>query len=240
MGAGQLRVSVDAYQAQFDAYKAALDERESSYKARDQEQAALGERMKTNEAEINRLVTAAEAMLKGANVAGLASAYGAARDKLSKELGWARWGFYAGIILLIVSVLPLATFVLPHLFGVVGMALPAPPTDAKLYALQIAARLVLLVPAAWFLRFAANRHSALFRLREEYAHRYALASSVEGFKKQAETFKEEIAAATYAHLTANPAATLVDHSKGGDDKAPHPVLEKVMELFTKKVDGKSR
>jgi hypothetical protein len=236
--AEKLRVTVEAYQAQFDAFKAAFDEREKSYKSRDNEQTALGARLIANEAEVERLIAAAEAMLTGANVAGLASAYAAARDKLSKELFWARWAFYIGIVLLVLSVLPLETFILPHVFEAIGVTLPPPPTDAKLYALQIAARLVLLVPAAWFLRFAANRHSALFRLREEYAHRYALASSVEGFKKQAEEFKEMIAAATYMHLTANPAGTLADHAKGGDDKAPNPFLDKVMDLITKKVDGK--
>lgn len=173
-------------------------------------------------------------MLTGATVAGLASAYGKTRDSLSDELGRARRAFVWGIVFLTISALPLASDTIPFIGQ--WQSQPAPPTDATIYALQLFARLILFLPAAWFLRFAANRHAALFRLREEYSHRYALASSVEGFKKQAEGFKEEIAAVTFEQLTVNPAHSLDTHSKAGDENPPTPLLKALLD----RIQGKEK
>ena len=230
-----LRSTVESYQGEFDKFRSNLKEREENMRSQEESADELLERLHHSEADIIRITESADAMLKSATVAGLASVYGDTRDKISDELHSARRAFYFGILFLGISVLPLAGFLFPELGERIRLPHSSPPSDPKLYALQIAARLVILVPAAWFLRFAANRHAALFRLREEYGHRYALASSVEGFKKQAEAFKEEIATATYAHLTANPASTLTIPSKSGDGDPPHPLMKAIMDSVTGKL-----
>lgn len=97
-------------------------------------------------------------------------------------------------------------------------------------------RALLLLPAAWFAKFAATRHAALFRLKEHYAYKYSVASSVEGFKKQAEQFKDGIAAATFFELTFNPAERM--EAKGHEERHPNPVMEWFMKKLGATYDGK--
>jgi hypothetical protein len=234
---------VIAYQAQFSTFQSSLDEKEQRYGNQSAKVDTMVERNEKNSAEIERLTKDANAMLTGATVAGLASAYAKVREELTRQLFMARWSFFVGIAFLTVSLLPLALYVFPYLFAWLPipehLAQPAPPpSDIKfeIYALQILARLAMLLPAAWFLRFAANRHASLFRLREEYSHRYSLASSVEGFRKQAEEFKGHIAAATYANISVNPATALDSSKKSTDGDPPNPFMRRFLDFFTKGLD----
>jgi hypothetical protein len=98
---------------------------------------------------------------------------------------------------------------------------------------QIAARALLLIPGIWLVRFAGARHERLFRLREHYAYKYSIASSVEGFKKQAPDMEQAIAATAFYELTFNP-ATRMD-STSTEARYPNPAMEWVM----KKLGSKS-
>ena len=238
--AANLSSQVTAYSAQFSTFQASLDERDQRYAKQTTKVDAIIERNEVTASEIERLTKDANAMLTGATVAGLASAYAKVREELTTQLFMARWSFFIGIAFLTISLLPLALYVFPYLFAWLPipehLAQPAPPpSDIKfeIYALQILARLAMLLPAAWFLRFAANRHASLFRLREEYSHRYSLASSVEGFKKQADEFKGHIAAATYANISVNPATALDSSKKSSDGDPPNPFMRRLLDFFTK-------
>jgi hypothetical protein len=238
--AANLSSQVTAYSAQFSTFQASLDERDQRYAKQSTKVDTIIEKNEINASEIERLTRDANAMLTGATVAGLASAYSKIRKELTRQLFMARWSFFVGIAFLTVSLLPLALYVFPYLFAWLPipehLAQPtSPSSDIKfeIYALQILARLAMLLPAAWFLRFAANRHASLFRLREEYSHRYSLASSVEGFKKQADEFKEHIAAATYANISINPATALDNSKKSTDGDPPNPFMRRFLDVFTR-------
>ncbi|MCA3423661.1 MAG: hypothetical protein INF81_11980 [Roseomonas sp.] len=236
--AANLSSQVTAYDAQFAVFKDQLEERDKRYAI---QSGKLDDLIKKNElsaAEVERLTKDANAMLTGATVAGLASAYAKIKDDLSEQLIRAQRHFVYGIGFLTLSLFPLAAYTIPFLGNWLGQAPPPPDLRVDSYALQILARLALLLPAAWYLRFAANRHAALFRLREEYAHRYSLASSVEGFKKQAEEFKDHIAATTYENISINPASALDKSKNSNDGDPPAPLMRSLLDTFEKTVGPK--
>ncbi|MCK1600820.1 hypothetical protein IVB02_05140 [Bradyrhizobium sp. 166] len=148
------------------------------------------------------------------------------------------------ITLLIVLTLPIAIYVFPGLQillkQITGMSfdplLPKSMADHTPFETiaQIAARALLLVPGIWLVRFTAARHERLFRLREHYAFKYSVASSVEGFKQQAPEMKDAIAAAAFFELTFNPATRMDAGSI--EARYPNPIMEWVMQKLQKKAD----
>ena len=239
--AEQLKAQVDSYKATFDSFQKQLDAREKTFQTGKKEQDDLIEKLNQIESDTKRLTEQAEAMLTGATVAGLAGSFGELRDKISGELKSARWVFYFAIFLLFLSVIPLVAYVVPGLASLLGFDaitssnLPREAGTLEFFG-QIVVRALLLLPAAWFAKFAATRHAVLFRLKEHYAYKYSVAASVEGFKKQAEPFKDDIAAATFFELTYNPADRM--ESKSHEERPPNPVMDWVMKKIGATYDGK--
>jgi hypothetical protein len=226
--------TVQSYQSQFDQFQKALESREKRITEGETQHAAMIERLRLREAEVERLNSTAEEMLTGATVAGLASTFGNARDALTKEVRLARYGFYGSILVLGLSALPLAVYVIPGLTlaGVFGDAGDASDFEPG----QVLMRFVLLIPALWLAKFTAARHAALFRLREHYAYKYSIAASVEGFKKQAPEFKEGIAAAAFHELTFNPANRMEERSSA--EEHPNPIMDWFLRKIGATADGK--
>ncbi|GER08695.1 hypothetical protein GCM10007972_27130 [Iodidimonas muriae] len=239
--AEQLKTAVDNYQASFDSFQKQLEAREKIIQTGKKEQDELIANLKEIESDTKRLTKQAEAMLTGATVAGLAGSFGELRDKTSSELIGARWIFYFAIFLLFLSVIPLVAYVVPGVASLLGFDpaaasnLPKESGVLEFFG-QVVVRALLLLPAAWFAKFAATRHAVLFRLKEHYAYKYSVAASVEGFKQQAEPFKDEIAAATFFELTFNPADRM--EAKAHEERHPNPAMEWVMKKFGATYDGK--
>jgi soluble cytochrome b562 len=210
--AAALESAVSGYQDAFNAFQQQLDRREASIKAGNAAVTKLNESLAEKETAIEALTARAEEMLGGATTAGLASTYKGRVDSVDQQLGNARKWYYGSIALLVLSVA-----VALNLFGFVGIGLPALPsfssdTPTGTIAVQalsaLGSRGLLILPALLLAGFTAHRHSALFRLREEYGHKYTAASSVQGFKTQAPTYQESIAAAVFAELLKNPAQAM--------------------------------
>src|SRR5690606_5370776 len=171
-------------------------------------------------------------MLSSATVAGLASNFSTMMGKLTSELKWARIAFYIGIAFLTLSALPLLAFVImplaapilqsmfPDLTFAASDFVPDPVNNGWQYLGQVLARIAVLLPAAWFVSFAAIRHSSLFRLREHYAYKYSMAVAVEGFKQQSPRYEQEIAALVLEQLAFNPADKLIPSKDIREGKAP--------------------
>lgn len=229
--AEQLRAAVASYKANFDNFQKQLSQREAALESGMEQQKQLFATVEGIRAQIAELNQQAEAMLSGATVAGLAHSFGALRDKLNTDLEAARKAFYWAIAFLFVSVTPLAIYVIPGLGELLGGVTTTAQTASTPQLIgQIAARALLLLPAAWLTRFAANRHASLFKLKEHYAYKYSVASSVEGFKKQAEPYKDQIAAATFFELTYNPANKL--EKVHDDERPPNPILAYVLKRMS--------
>lgn len=237
--ASQLETAVEEYKTQFENFQKQLDQREKALQNGTKRQEELITSLDEIEQKIIELNQKAEDMLSGATVAGLAGSFGKLRGELSTELWWARFAFYFAIFLLFLSVIPLVAYVVPGLgewlsFSAGEAPRPHSASTAEMIG-QIIARALLLLPAAWFAKFAASRHAALFRLKEHYAYKYSVAASVEGFKKQAEPFKDAIAATTFFELTFNPADRM--DSKSHEARHPNPVMEWIMKKLGATHDG---
>jgi hypothetical protein len=98
---------------------------------------------------------------------------------------------------------------------------------------NLASRFLVILPGLLLIGFAARRHAALFNLREQYSHKWAIAASVEGFKTQAPNYKEPIAAAVFTELLANPAQTIDQQfnrrKNGFIDRLIKPVVDRTLE-----------
>lgn len=230
--ATKLKEQVDTYQFTFDKFQAALDERDQRFEDGTTRLDKLITEFTDQRNVAEDLLTRAEAMLSSATVAGLASNFSEMMTKLTKELRWARWGFYLGIVLLMISAVPLLLFVLLPFVALFGDSLspemlstilhygPGNAENGWQYLGQVLARIAILIPAAWLVSFAAIRHSSLFRLREHYAYKYSMAVSVEGFKKQAPEYEQEIAAMVLEQLAFNPADKLIASKDIKEGKIP--------------------
>lgn len=212
--AAALRAAVLDYQEQFEGFQKSLEQRSLALKEGNASLTKLTASLTEKEGEAQKLIMKAEEMLGGATIAGLSAAYSAQADSIDGQLSAARNWYYGSIFLLIISVL-----VALKLFTFWGglQELPALPVfsadqSVGAIAVQILAglgsRLLLVLPALLLLGFTSHRHSMLFRLREEYNHKYAIAASVHGFKQQAPEFEEPIAAAVFQELLQNPADSM--------------------------------
>jgi hypothetical protein len=217
--ASALESVVSGYQATFDAFQKQLEGRKKDIDSGRQALGHLTTNLATKEKQIDALVKKAEEMLGGATTAGLATAYKSQADGVNDQLGNARAWYYGSIVMLAVSVAAAL-----NLFNSWGIALPPLPTfsdstptgNIAVQALSsLGSRALLILPALLLAGFTAHRHSALFRLREEYSHKYTSAASVQGFKIQAPDYKDAIAAAVFAELLKNPAQSLDSDKKGG-------------------------
>lgn len=242
--AAELSASIRAHKSSFDQFDEEAKLRTAVFETQKAQYEELKKELTEARERASTLIDDSENLLRGATNAGLATSFSQLQTTIGRELFFARWSFYLSITLLVFLTLPIAIYVFPGLHILVkqltGVSfdplLPKSIADHSSFETiaQIAARALLLVPGIWLVRFTAARHERLFRLREHYAFKYSVASSVEGFKKQAPEMKEAIAAAAFFELTFNP-ATRMD---AGDTEArhPNPIMEWVMQKLQKKAD----
>lgn len=241
--ASSLKNEIHEYQEKFKSFDRQLENRNNDFEIGKERQESLFARYLGQKQAIDKIINKSEDMLKGATVAGLASSFSQAKEKLDTQLHWARFSFYVGISFLFISAMPLMLYVfLPVITPFLQARYPefanfAPTLEMQgdmsgwQYVGQVLARFIILLPAAWLVSFAAIRHSSLFRLREHYAYKYSMAVSVEGFQKQAVGYESEIAALVLEQLAFNPADKLVLSKEAGEGKVPHPLLNILVEKF---------
>ena len=235
--ADELSESVEAYQTTFEQFQTKLDARNNDYTNKK----AAFEKLKTmldEEGErIEKLSNQADDMLKGATNAGLAGSYSNKQIDVEKEIRKARTTYYISIGLLVFLTLPIFIYSFPkeyvveffqHILGLKAPTMLARDTTQTDYQqfLNFIGRAVFLIPGLMFVRFASTRHAQLFRLREDYAYKYSIASSVDGFMKQAKAYSDDIAAACYYELTYNPAEHM--DGKADDARMLNPLFERMM------------
>ena len=215
--------SVDAFQKQLDARNANFEKFQLDTKVARE---ANAER----EAEIDRLIKASDAMISGSTTAGLAKSMEDTRVRYEVRMTGARQGFYIAVVLLVISAAPLVIHLVPGLFGAWSVG-PAQDKDGGLYG--FIGRIFLLLPATWLTAFFAKSYASFFDLEREYAHKAALTMSVDGFKRQAPKYEEEITAEVFLEIRNNPGdgnATL---------PASHPLYDVLAKVVAKVVDRKT-
>jgi hypothetical protein len=217
-----LEQQIAAYKVKFEAFQTELDDRleqfsqfETNTKAAETENAKRAE-------EIDRLTKLADTMISGATTAGLSTSLEDTRKRYEDRMNGAKMGFYVAVAILIASALPLVAQLVPGLFGD-WFPKPTPNQDGTPYA--VLGKIFLLLPATWLTAFFTKSYAEYFHLEREYAHKAALAKSVDGFKRQAPKYEEEITAEVFMEIRTNPA------NRDGPEPAAHPlydVLSKVV------------
>ncbi|NRG17354.1 hypothetical protein HPQ64_06615 [Rhizobiales bacterium] len=230
--ASELQATVNDYQETFNQFQKQLDNRNNQFAVGERKFDEIINKFEEQNIYISNLVRSAEDMMSKATVAGLASNFKKMSEQLTSELQSARRAFYVGIIFLTFSALPLFVLVVLPLITLVIDILPLNINSASYvantgeaqngwaYLSKVLGRIAILLPAGWFVSFAAIRHSSLFRLREHYAYKYSMAVAVEGFKQQAPQYEQEIAALVLEQLAFNPADKLVPSKEIKEGKIP--------------------
>jgi hypothetical protein len=215
--------SVEAFQSQLNARIAELEKFQADTKTAREENAK-------RDAEIERLMKQSDAMISGATTAGLAKSMEDTRARYEERMTSARRGFYFAVAFLVVSAVPLVFHLLPGLFGAWASSGPQ-DRDSSPYA--FIGRIFLLLPATWLTAFFAKSYASFFDLEREYAHKAALAMSVDGFKRQAPKYEDEITAEVFLEIRNNPG--------NGDTTLPasHPLYDVLAKVVGKFLDGKA-
>lgn len=223
-----LEQQIAAYKVKFDAFQTELDDRLEQFSEFEKStKTAEAENLK-REAEIDRLTKLADTMISGATTAGLSTSLEEARARYEDRMNSAKTGFYIAVAILIASALPLVAQLVPGLFGSWFPA-PSPNQEGTPYA--VLGKIFLLLPATWLTAFFTKSYAEYFHLEREYAHKAALAKSVDGFKRQAPKYEEEITAEVFMEIRTNPA------SRNGPEPAAHPLYD-VLSKVVSKVIGK--
>lgn len=238
--AASLANEVSEYRDKFRAFQKELDSREAALEKGNTDLSNMKTALDAQNKKVDDMMEQAGKMLGDATIAGLSSTYTNRSAEVNTQLNHARIAFYASIILLIGSVL----FALNGLsaLGIVTNLPPISPTaqdlSAGTMAIQtlssIGSRVLIILPALLLASFSARRHAALFRLREEYSHKAALAASIHGFKEQAPGYEESMAAAVFEELLGNPASSMdgsraTKKSNGFLDKLIRPKVRNALE-----------
>ncbi len=227
-----LKAIVSEHQTALTAFDERLKVRETEFEEGTKELKGLIAGFNDQEEQIKDVIKQSETMLKGATVAGLAGRFDEIRKNLSAEMGGAKRSFYFGVLFLFLSAIPLFVFVLSPLIEFFTPGFMASfqksgagtPTTAWQYIAQISARFVILLPAIVFVTFSSKRYRSLFELREHYAYKYSMAVSVEGFKKQAPEYENEIAAMVLEELAYNPADMVNGTTNRQNRRSNHQIL----------------
>jgi hypothetical protein len=95
--------------------------------------------------------------------------------------------------------------------------------------------MALMFPASWMTWFFSKSYTENFHLEREYAHKAALAKSVEGFRREADQYKEIMTYGVFAELLTNPSM----HNSPEPARSPvQSVLNDLRNMITKnKIDG---
>lgn len=223
-----LEQQIAAYKAKFDAFQTELDARlEQFSEFETNSKTAVSANIK-REAEIDRLTKLSDTMISGATTAGLSTSLEVARARYEARMNSAKTGFYWAVVILILSALPLVAQLVPGLFGS-WFPKPDPNLEGTPYA--VLGKIFLLLPATWLTAFFTKSYAEYFHLEREYAHKAALAQSVDGFKRQAPKYEEEITAEVFMEIRTNPA------NRDGPEPAAHPLYD-VLSKAVSKVIGK--
>jgi hypothetical protein len=187
---------------------------------------------KTREQDIDALISKADSMIRGATTAGLSNSLDEARASYEKRLSRTGWCFLASVSVLLICLLPIAGQLVPGPWQEYFKPVAGANSDPWL---AILGKIIFLLPATWATAFFSVNYAELFHLSREYAHKAAMAKAVDGFKREAPEYKEEIVAGVFMEIRENP----------GNRKAPepatpqNPITQRILETLLDAIKAKS-
>ena len=194
--------------------------------------------------ELDRIVGRSRAVLGEATISGLSDRFADERNKIEKRLKVAQALFFAGIILLLftggvlLDMFPWAAKLVKYQSRLAPDSSDWGPNLVYLFN-SVVGRLIVLLPSILLIAFSAKWYAALFRLREVYAHKYAVAASLPGFKIEAPTYSEAITASGFKELLDNPAVDVAKNENGNSvfERLLAPYVKSTLEKMLKGLDG---
>lgn len=227
--AEKLEALVGSYESKFEVFQAELESRNSEFAQFQADARTAKEANTAREGEIDRLMKHADAMISGATTAGLGKSLEDTRQRYEDRMNSARNGFLWSIFLLVLSAIPLAAHLLPGLFG---DWFPKVSETVHENWYGVLGKVLLMVPATWLTGFYTKTYADFFHLEREYAHKAALAGAVDGFKRQAPLYEEEITAEVFLEIRNNPAKGQIV------EPAAHPLYDVLSKAVGKVLDRK--
>ena len=156
-----------------------------------------------------------ESLLPGATSAGLATAYKTLKDDFKAPIKKYTQAFYASLAVLLLGGLAVVSDSVT-LWPFHVQFVEAGDWEQMLRTLLTRAPII--VPVVWIAIFSATRRSQYERLQQEYAHKEALASSYESYKKQlqdlhveTDALQKELIAKAIDAIAYNASKTLDGH-----------------------------
>jgi hypothetical protein len=232
--ADTLQQRVTSFSAQFQAFDEQMKNRLqqfSDFEAATKEAARLSSE---RDKRIDDLSDRADTMIRGATTAGLSKSLEDTKDLYEKRLEQTQKYFLLSVGFLLLSALPIAAQLVPGPWQ--QWFAPAAQVAANSSSPWLAAlgKLILVIPGTWATAFFASNYAELFHLSREYAHKAALAKAIDGFKREAPSYEEEIVGSVFMEIQDNP----------GSRKAPsaatpqNPVTRKFFELVIDAIKAK--
>ncbi|MDP3438565.1 MAG: hypothetical protein Q8R95_03100, partial [Azonexus sp.] len=229
--ADTLQQKVTAFASQFEAFDSQMKSRLHLF---NEFELATKEGQRLNEGreqKVQEIIDKADTMIRGATTAGLSKSLEDTKDDYEKRLKHTQWYFLGSVVLLLVCVLPIAAQLIPgpwqlHFAPVQNGALAesAPWLSAL-------GKFILVLPATWATAFFARNYSELFHLSREYAHKAALAKAIDGFKREAPTYAQEIVSSVFMEIQDNPGSRRAPEPARPENPVTKKFLDKVLEAI---------
>lgn len=210
--ADALQLRVTGFAAQFEAFEVQMKARLEQFAAFEKATKESHEMNEEHEAKIVELIDKADTMIRGATTAGLSQSLEETKSLYETRLAETQRYFLWSVGALLVCSLPIAAQIVPGPWQqYFPTQTPASASDAGPW-LAALGKLMLVIPATWATAFFASNYAELFHLAREYAHKAALAKAVDGFKREAPNYEQEIVGSVFMEIQDNP----------GSRKAPPP------------------
>lgn len=226
-----LQTQVEKYDASFEAFQEALDARVALQEKFESDTATARTDNSKREAQITSLIDKADTMIRGATTAGLSLSLDEARKAYEERLKKTGWWFLGSVVVLLFCLLPIAGQLIPgpwqEWFRTPGGATSDP-------WLATLGKFILLLPATWATAFFAGNYAELFHLSREYAHKAAMAKAVDGFKREAPEYREEIVAGVFMEIRDNPGSRKSPPAATPQNPLTARILEKLLSAIRDK------
>ncbi len=237
--ADTLQQRVTAFSAQFDAFEAAMKARLEQFSefeaATKVAKAANEDREKT----IQGLIDRADTMIRGATTAGLSLSLDTAKQDYEARLKEAEKYFMYSVFALLVCSLPIAAQLIPGPWQAWMLPVQTGAAESASPWLAAIGKLILMLPATWATAFFANNYAELFHLSREYAHKAALARAIDGFKREAPAYEQEIVGSVFMEIQDNPRSRKAPEAATPQNPITKKFLETVLEAISKRKEPKA-
>lgn len=230
-----LSTQIDSYSSSFEAFQSSLDTRVEAHEKFENDSSAASVANKAREKSIDDLISKADAMIRGATVAGLSTSLDETRIAYEARLSTTGWWFLGSVAILLFCLLPIAGQLIPGPWQEYFKPVPGANTDPWLATLG---KIILLLPATWATAFFAGNYAELFHLSREYAHKAAMAKAVDGFKREAPEYKEEIVAGVFMEIRENPRGRKAPDAATPSNPLTARILEKILDGIKAKQPAK--